>query len=115
MFVFRAMQSCRLRRIIPSVYLFLGDCDTPYSQPFWSRLAEICDRSDKTRGLTYVRIHMASIPLGTAQIVPVWLLRGARHEDPAAMEIDRWHGHPNMAKYETKDLVDLLHSCLIGR
>jgi len=44
----------------------------------------------------------------------VWPLRDARYEGPAAMEIDRWHGHPNMAKYEIKDLVDLLHSCSIG-
>lgn len=30
------------------------------------------------------------------------------------MEIGRWHGHPDMASYETKDLVGLMHSCLIG-
>lgn len=70
-FVFQAVQSCRLRRIPPSVYLFLEHCDTPYRQRFWSRLAELCGRSAKHRDLTYVRIYMASMPLGTAARVAI--------------------------------------------
>jgi hypothetical protein len=65
--------------------------------------------------MTYLHIHMASIPLGTAGTMLVCPLRGARHGHPPETEIDHSHCHPNLATYETKDLLNLLRSCLIVR
>jgi hypothetical protein len=70
--------------------------------------------SDKHCSLPYVHIDIASMPLGTAGTMLVYPLRGARHRELAATEIDRSHCHPNLATYETKDLLGRLCSCLIG-
>ena len=42
-FLFRAVQLCRLRRISSSAYLFFQHCDTPYRQLFSVSIADTCD------------------------------------------------------------------------